>query len=203
MAMNKLFLLLRVTTLAAVTFSTASGKPTPAAPKSAAAERRALASHRPTVDQSRLPAALQNVPLERLSSGALWRLDQGGDIVRPPDTADAALRDANEHDAAEQTQAVALDPRVSLNIRLGNDPAQLPQNFRAQAEPHIMRAPGDANFLLATFQEGRFTGGGAVTCGYSVSRDGGFTWTRALIPNLATINGGTYDRATIPSQVWP
>ena len=40
--------------------------------------------------------------------------------------------------------------------------------------------------------------GGAVDCGYSVTHDGGLTWTRALIPNLTTITGGPYPRATDP-----
>jgi hypothetical protein len=186
--MNKFALFLCIGAVLLGTWSTARSENVPA---SVSAD---LEAHRPQIDQSRLPAALRGVPLERLSSGALWRLDRDGDIVRPSAAAEAT---ANT-DAVEQTQAVTLDPRVSANIRLGDDPPQLPQNFRAQAEPHIIRAPTDDNFLLATFQEGRFTGGGAVTCGYSVSRDGGFTWTAALIPNLATINGGTYDRATDP-----
>ena len=61
-----------------------------------------------------------------------------------------------------------------------------------------MRAPNDPDFLLATFQEGRYTNGGAIDCGYSVSRDGGLTWTRALIPKLTTTTGGPYPRATDP-----
>ena len=40
--------------------------------------------------------------------------------------------------------------------------------------------------------------GGAVDCGYSVTHDGGLTWTRALIPNLTTVTGGPYPRATDP-----
>ena len=91
-----------------------------------------------------------------------------------------------------------LDVRVGSNIRLGDDPPELPQNFRSQAEPHIARAPNDPDFLTATFQEGRFSNGGAVDCGYSVSHDGGLTWTRALIPNLTPPSGGTYQRATDP-----
>jgi hypothetical protein len=98
-----------------------------------------------------------------------------------------------------QAQSVALDPRVGSNIRLGNDPPTLPPNMRAQAEPHITRSVANADSLVATFQEGRFaTNGGAVDCGYSISHDGGLTWTRALIPNLTTTSGGPYPRATDP-----
>jgi hypothetical protein len=69
--------------------------------------------------------------------------------------------------------------RVGANVRVGDDPATLPNDRRAQAEPHIARAPGDPDFLVSIFQEGRITTGGAVNCGYGVSRDGGLTWSRA------------------------
>lgn len=70
--------------------------------------------------------------------------------------------------------------------------------MRAQAEPHITRSQITPEFLTAVFQEGRFTDGGAVDCGYAVTNDGGLSWTRALIPNLTKTSGGTYLRATDP-----
>ncbi|MBA3543632.1 MAG: exo-alpha-sialidase, partial [Chthoniobacterales bacterium] len=143
----------------------------------------------PAPDRSQWPAALQSVPLERLSSGALMLLDRGGDLVAAPVASNVR---------AEAAAGVALDLRVAPNLRLGDDPAPLPSNMRAQAEPHIARSPVDPDFLVATFQEGRFTDGGAVDCGYSVTRDGGLSWTRALIPNLTTVVGGPYSRATDP-----
>ena len=143
----------------------------------------------PPPDRSLWPAALRNVPLERLSSGALSLLDRGGDLVSP-----AAIHASVQAETAE----VTLDLRVAPNLRLGDDPDPLPPGMRAQAEPHIARSPVDSQFLLATFQEGRFTDGGAVDCGYSVTHDGGLTWTRKLIPNLTTVTGGPYPRATDP-----
>ena len=143
----------------------------------------------PAPDRSQWPAALQSVPLERLSSGALSLLDRGGDLVRlaaPP------------AGTAQAEAAVALDLRVAPNLRLGDDPAPLPPNMRAQAEPHIARSQVDPDFLAAVFQEGRFTDGGAVDCGYSITHDGGLSWTRALIPNLTMTTGGPYFRATDP-----
>jgi hypothetical protein len=116
-------------------------------------------------------------------------LDRGGDLVR----ASAAARTAAQAEAA-----VTLDLRVAPNLRLGDDPTPLPPAMRAQAEPHIVRSPVDPDFLTAVFQEGRLTDGGAVDCGYSVTHDGGLTWTRALIPNLTTVTGGPYFRATDP-----
>ena len=143
-----------------------------------------------TIDRSQWPAAVQNVPLDRLSSGALSLLDHGGDLVRPATPLVGPL---------QAEAAVTLDLRVAPNLRLGDDPSPpLPPAMRSQAEPHIARSPVDPELLVATFQEGRFADGGAVDCGYSVTSDGGLTWTRALIPNLTTVTGGPYFRATDP-----
>ena len=70
--------------------------------------------------------------------------------------------------------------------------------LRAQAEPHIARHPTNADLLAATFQEGRYTNGGALDCGYAISHDGGLTWTRALIPGVTPAVGGPYYRASDP-----
>jgi hypothetical protein len=148
-------------------------------------------AHMPAPDRSHWPAALRNVPLERLSTGALMLLDQGGDLVQPPPITSSETQ-------AAATTGVVLDLRVAPNLRLGNDPGGLPPNMRAQAEPHIARSQVDPDFLVATFQEGRFTDGGAVDCGYSVTQDGGLSWTRTLIPGLTTASGGPYPRATDP-----
>lgn len=146
-----------------------------------------------------LGAPSRNLPLDRLSSGALLRLDNNGDLVELPSKRATRLNlESAASSEKESAAAIALDPRVGANIRLGDDPGALPGNQRAQAEPHIARAPSDADFLLATFQEGRFTNGGALDCGYSVSHNGGLSWTRALIPDLSRASGGTYDRATDP-----
>ncbi len=147
------------------------------------------AIHAP-VDRSLWPAALRDVPQERLSSGALMLLDRAGELVRPPLAAVTGR--------AAAATAVTLDLRVAPDLRLGDDPAPLPARMRAQAEPHITRSQVNADVLAAVFQEGRFTDGGAVDCGYAVTGDGGLSWTRALIPNLTTTSGGTYLRATDP-----
>gem|GEM_PF-1296407 len=93
----------------------------------------------------------------------------------------------------------ALAPWVSPNVRLGVDPAALPSgDGKNQAEPHVTRSFVDPDLVLATFQEGRYSDGGAVCNGYAVSRDGGFTWHRDLNPNLTLASGGIYYRATDP-----
>src|SRR6266404_1001009 len=100
--------------------------------------------------------------------------------------------------SADTSLTAGLDPRVGLNLRLGNDPSQLPANMLAQAEPHIARHPTQPDILAATFQEGRYTDGGAIDCGYAISQDGGLTWTRALIPGITTTVGGPFLRASDP-----
>jgi hypothetical protein len=149
----------------------------------------------PPVDRAKLPPNLRNLPLERLSSGALMLLNRDNNLVLPPRSI-ANTKGETENAASAQ---VALDLRIGPNIRLGDDPPALPSGMRAQAEPHIARATTNEDFLIGVFQEGRFaSGGGAVDCGYSVSHDGGLTWTRALIPQLTMTSGGRYFRATDP-----
>jgi hypothetical protein len=116
-------------------------------------------------------------------------LDRNGDLVRPSTSTETR---------AAAAAGVTLDLRVAPNLRLGDDPTALPPSMRAQAEPHIARSQVDPDFLVAIFQEGRFTDGGAVDCGYSVTRDGGLSWTRALVPKLTMTSGGPYPRATDP-----
>jgi len=165
-------------------------------PRVSRADAQHVRTKAPLVDRTGLPAALQNVRLDRLSSGALMLLDRGGDLVESPAASSPLAMSGSS--SLDVDAAVALDPRVGTNIRLGNDPAALPPAMRAQAEPHIARAPNNPSLLLATFQEGRFTTSGAVDCGFSVSRNGGSSWTRALIPGLTMTSGGPYFRATDP-----
>jgi hypothetical protein len=148
------------------------------------------------IDRNSLPPALRQVNLRHLSSGALMLLNKNNNLVRPPQA--LSSQGATSPAATPEAPTVALDLRVGANIRLGNDPPVLPPNMRAQAEPHIARSVTNADSLVAVFQEGRFTTAGAVDCGYSVTHNGGLTWTRALIPNLTAASGGPYPRATDP-----
>src|SRR5438094_7752903 len=124
-------------------------------------------------------------------------LNRDNNLVLPPRSITTAKGETTGEEAA--SAPVALDLRIGLNILLGYDPSPLPSNMRAQAEPHIARATSNEDFLVGVFQEGRFANGGeAVDCGYSVSHDGGLTWTRALIPQLTMTSGGPYFRSTDP-----
>jgi len=130
-------------------------------------------------------------PIDRLSSGALVLLDQNGNLVQWPNARRPKI-------SADPSITAGLDPRVGPNVRLGDDPSALPANQRAQAEPHIARHPTQPDILAATFQEGRYTDGGAIDCGYAISQDGGLTWSRALIPGITTTVGGPFLRASDP-----
>ncbi|PYK72777.1 MAG: hypothetical protein DME44_03510 [Verrucomicrobia bacterium] len=143
----------------------------------------------PPVDRAKLPPNLRNLPLHRLSSGGLMLLNRDNNLVLPPRSITTAKGGTTAEEAA--SAPVALDLRIGPNIRLGNDPSPLPSNMRAQAEPQIGRATSNEDVRVGVFQAGRFAnGGGAVDCGYSVSHDGGLTWTRALIPQLTMTSGG-------------
>lgn len=127
----------------------------------------------------------------RLSSGLYAALFAGTERLTEPEVA--------LWQGASLAAPVALDPKVGPNLRLGDDPSALPSAFRAQAEPHLARSVTDTNLLVATFQEGRYTDGGAVNCGYAISEDGGTTWSRGLIPHLVGgSDGGPFARVSDP-----
>ena len=146
-------------------------------------------------DRSLLPAELRDAPLDRVSSGGLMLLDRDENIVRAPHR--SVEQETVGGGTNSNAAGVALDGRVGPNIRLGDDPPSL-LSRRAQAEPHIVRSETDFDFVVATFQEGRFEDGGAQDVGYSTSHDGGLTWSRVLLPSLTQLTGGPYFRATDP-----
>jgi hypothetical protein len=76
-------------------------------------------------------------------------------------------------------------------------------NLAAVVEPHIARSATNANFVLASWQQDRWSDGGARGVGSSVSTDGGRNWSAVTLPfsrcaggNIG--NGGDYERATDP-----
>lgn len=143
----------------------------------------------------RPPLALQEVNPDLLSAGVFAALDGQGAFGVPPAPARAR---ATYPDVSKGRRTAVLDARVGTNIRLGDDPDSLPAVQRGQAEPHLARSAAHPALLLATYQEGRYADGGAVGNGYSVSRDGGLTWSRGLSPALTSAKGGPYVRATDP-----
>src|SRR5215472_2486379 len=45
------------------------------------------------------------------------------------------------------------------------------------------------NTIIASFQVGRISGGGASDIGYVISTDGGATWTRGSLPGITSFQG--------------
>ena len=73
----------------------------------------------------------------------------------------------------------------------------------AEVEPFIVTDPANANHLVATWQQDRWTNGGARAVMTAASFDGGHSWSRMLQPMSrcaggAMANGGDYERATDP-----
>jgi hypothetical protein len=73
----------------------------------------------------------------------------------------------------------------------------------AEVEPHIARHPNNEDHLLASWQQDRWSNGGAQGLGGAVSFDGGRSWRTARAPfsrcaGGSVANGGDYARATDP-----
>src|SRR5207244_10440609 len=93
---------------------------------------------KPSVDRAKLPPNLRNLPLERMSSGALMLLNRDNNLVLPPRIETTAKGATITQEAVSGPVALAL--RIGPNIRLGNDPPALPSHMRPQADPPIARA---------------------------------------------------------------
>ncbi len=67
-----------------------------------------------------------------------------------------------------------------------------------QAEPFVAIDPERETHLLAGYQESRFDDGGARALTFSVSRNGGRSWSEGLVPGLTRDSGGSFERASDP-----
>ena len=160
----------------------------------------AIPSAAETTPSGELPLALREVDPRRISGGVYSSLVGSGAYGPVPSGQGPRTSVVAAPGGIKGTPPDVLDARVSPNQRPGKDPAAPPQNTFQQAEPYVFRSIANPDLVLATFQEGRFGGseGGAADGAYAVSTDGGFTWTRALTPNLSQLTGGTYFRSTDP-----
>lgn len=120
------------------------------------------------------------LPWERLSAGAQ-------SLLAPAERSEAGGTPPVRRPLGQRQER---PPHLGPDLPIGPDPEWLPEDLRAQAEPHVARSFFDPDLLLATWQEGRYGDGGAFTCAYAVSRDGGTRWDRGPLPGLA---GGTAD----------
>lgn len=89
---------------------------------------------------------------------------------------------------------------VSQSVRVNTDllaPGGAAQP-ETQAEPYLAVNPENADHMIAVYQESRFANGGARVLNYSVSFDGGASWTEGILPGLTVASDGRWERASDP-----
>jgi hypothetical protein len=93
------------------------------------------------------------------------------------------------HPAGQALTQIASDPFTNSSSQ-----------HKTVVEPDVY---SHGQTVVATFQQGRFSTGGASDNGWATSHDGGATWTYGSLPNLTTHSGGnTYHRASDPVVVY-
>jgi hypothetical protein len=99
-----------------------------------------------------------------------------------------------------------LDPLVQVS---GGSPftsctADLPHNpggtvfTHSEVEPYLATNPLDSLNLVATWQQDRWSNGGARGLSVGVTLDGGLSWEPMVIPGLTLCSGGFFVRASDP-----
>jgi hypothetical protein len=68
----------------------------------------------------------------------------------------------------------------------------------AAVEPSIATNPTNPLNVITTYQQGRISDGGNAGNGYSVTFDGGRTWTHGNFPGLTLAVGGQFERSSDP-----
>jgi len=87
---------------------------------------------------------------------------------------------------------------VGSNLTLvSTDPYTIaPGQHATEVEPHML---ANGSTMVAAFQTGRISPGGATDIGWATSTDGGKTWSHGFLPGLTTGEGsGPYDAASDP-----
>jgi hypothetical protein len=94
--------------------------------------------------------------------------------------------------------ASAAGANVPLT-QISSDPFTNPTSQHAtQVEPDTFAF---GSTIVAAFQSGRFTNGGASDIGWATSTNGGASWTHGSLP-LTKFAGGPYDRTSDPSVAY-
>jgi hypothetical protein len=85
--------------------------------------------------------------------------------------------------------------------QISSDPYTVaPGQHATEVEPHMLAS---GNSLVAAFQTGRISPGGATAIGWATSTDGGATWSHGFLPGLTTGEGsGPYDAASDPAVAY-
>jgi hypothetical protein len=95
---------------------------------------------------------------------------------------------------AQEGQAVTL-------TEISSDTFTVPPGQHAtEVEPHML---ANGQTLVAAFQTGRISPGGATAIGWATSTDGGNTWSNGFLPGLTVGNGnGPYSAASDPAVAY-
>src|ERR1700689_2198307 len=95
---------------------------------------------------------------------------------------------------------VCAQAQVTLT-EISSDPFTVgPGQHATEVEPHVL---AHGSTLVAAFQTGRISPGGATDIGWATSTDGGATWTPGVLPGLTTGEGtGPYDAASDPAVAY-
>ena len=85
--------------------------------------------------------------------------------------------------------------------RISSDPFTVgPGQHATEVEPHVL---ANGSTLVAAFQTGRISPGGATAIGWATSTNGGSTWTNGFLPGLTTgYGGGPYAAASDPNVAY-
>src|SRR5271167_1397431 len=93
----------------------------------------------------------------------------------------------------------SMTPPIGPNLtQVSSDPYTVaPGQHATEVEPHML---ANGNTLVAAFQTGRISQGGATAIGWATSTDGGTSWSHGFLPGLTTGEGsGPYDAASDPA----
>lgn len=92
------------------------------------------------------------------------------------------------------TAGAAVAAPCLANVQVSADPYSGGSGQHAtQVEPDSF-AYGST--IVTTFQTARIFDGGAMNIGWATSKDGGISWSYGFLPNVTTIAGGPWDRAS-------
>ena len=116
-------------------------------------------------------------------------------IARADSPAVTVIRDS---EAGVDQLPHAVPGNVLAECPQGQAPSSDCYDPDAAAEPAIAVNPADPANVISVYQQGRISSGGDAGNGYSVTFDGGQTWTDGNFPHLTAAAGGPYERSSDP-----
>jgi len=103
--------------------------------------------------------------------------------------------------SSSSTSTQPGDPVGPNLIQISSDPFTIaPGQHSTEVEPHLL---SNGATMVAAFQVGRISPGGATDIGWATSTDGGATWRHGPLPGLTKGEGsGPYDAASDPAVAY-